>query len=137
MPSKQVVAKSLIFHQDKVLLLVRADHDLNRPGDFDLPGGGVDLSDGSIAEAASREIYEETRLQIPSDMLKEIVLPLDLAQERVQRHVFLGKSVSDNVTVDPNEHKSYQWVELEEAIQLFKHRFYNPVMVHVLHKKSR
>lgn len=135
MPNSPIVAKSLVFHQDRVLLLVRADHDLNRPGDFDLPGGGVDVRDGTIAGAASREIYEETKLVISPDTLQEVALPAHFAQVGVERHVFIGIADTTNVTIDPREHKSYQWVALAEAIRMFQHPFYSPVMEYVLSER--
>ena len=116
---------------------MRADDDLNRPGDYDLPGGGVNDDDISLEHAARREIFEETGILIDASTLFEVpVLPEIILTSDVERHVFLGEAALDIVQLDPHEHKGYEWLTLEAAVLQFRHPYYNQVMNQLSADKS-
>ena len=123
------VAKSLIFNPEgKVLLLVRSNTDSHKPGRLDLPGGGVDLNE-DFADAASREVYEESGIQIPPSQysLMHAGTNQDHEGESVNRLFFIAHSRTSDVRLS-NEHSSYEWLTLDEAIKRFDHPFYGPAM---------
>ncbi len=123
------VAKSLIINPEgAVLLLTRSDTDTHKPGRFDLPGGGVDPGE-DFAVAASREVHEESGIQIPSSQYKLMYAGTgkDYEAESVNRLFFIAHSRTPDVRLS-SEHSEYQWVSLDEAIKLFDHPFYGPAM---------
>lgn len=123
------VAKSLIINPDgDVLLLTRSGTDNHKPGRLDLPGGGIDACE-DFAVAASREVYEESGIQIPSSQYKLMYTGTgqDYEGESVNRMFFIAHSRTPDVRLS-NEHSAYQWVSLDEAITLFDHPFYGPAM---------
>lgn len=112
-----------------LLLLVRADNDSNRPGDYDLPGGSVEESDRSLVHAAAREIAEETGLVISPESIRELAIPAaSVRKPLVERHVFFAPAQSNVVRINPLEHTGFLWVTPDEAVKLFVHPFYTPVI---------
>lgn len=74
MTEKHVRVRVLITNEEKEVLLVRSWLGHQK---WTLPGGGIRRSE-TPAEAASREVHEETGLRIPHDHLAELgVFPSD------------------------------------------------------------
>jgi len=74
MSEKHVRVRVLILNDEKEVLLVRnwLGHQM-----WSLPGGGIKRGE-TPAEAAAREVYEETGLRVPQDDLRELgVFPND------------------------------------------------------------
>jgi 8-oxo-dGTP pyrophosphatase MutT (NUDIX family) len=66
----RTIVKTLIFDEnDNLLLLRRSKDDEHRPGELDLPGGGVDEGE-DITAAAVREITEEAGVTLQPSQLK-------------------------------------------------------------------
>lgn len=68
-PFDKLVIGAIIPHQTpgeerKILLLKRAAHELYYPNTFEIPGGNVEDSDRSIADAVMREVFEETAMTV-------------------------------------------------------------------------
>lgn len=64
MITTEVIAKTLLLdEQGQALVLWRADDDENRPGEIDIPGGGVKLGE-TILDGAVREVREETAITV-------------------------------------------------------------------------
>lgn len=68
MSEKHVRARVLILNEEKEVLLVRSWLGHQK---WTLPGGGIRRSE-TPAEAASREVHEETGMRIPADHLREL-----------------------------------------------------------------
>ena len=74
MNEKHVRVRVLIMNEEKEVLLVRSWLGHQR---WTLPGGGIKSTE-TPAEAAAREVHEETGLRVPHDHLKELgVFPSD------------------------------------------------------------
>lgn len=129
----KTAAKSLISDQDgNVLLLVRSGIDSHAPGRYDFPGGGVDQGE-DLAAAASRELFEETGIDIPGAKLIPAYAHTDLdpkGEESINRIFFIGRTTEQEVKLS-FEHSEFMWVPLDQAIEIYDHFFYGPAMKHI------
>jgi 8-oxo-dGTP diphosphatase len=87
-PDRPVVGiGALVWRDDRILLIRRRNPP--RAGQWSLPGGGQELGE-TIAEAARREVAEETGLDI---VVEDVVEVIDLIERdedgRVQYHYVL------------------------------------------------
>lgn len=117
--AKVLVANAL----GEVLLLKRAAHDSHRPGDYDLPGGGVQQGEKPV-QAAARELLEEIRFTLEYCPARSAISKV--ADAMTPFHTFQYRSAKDGVpklkhifalrlaeldvpvVVDPNEHQTGQ-----------------------------
>jgi len=129
-----LVAKALVRDvEGRVLLLVRSDNDEHRPGDFDLPGGGVEAGE-SPASAIAREVQEETGLTVISTaLLSELNGHFDAKDSfdgiphDIIRMLFVA-DVASSVVVLSDEHKDYVWVLPSEAVAKLAHTSWGPMI---------
>jgi 8-oxo-dGTP pyrophosphatase MutT (NUDIX family) len=127
----QVAKSAIITPLDgelKVLLLFRADHDRNRPGDVDLPGGGLEFRANGLLEdpeeAMIRETREETGINIHGQVIQEIPIATTQPATGPLRHgyaVLLDESTPKNFVTDPAEHTGGGWFSRHDATRLFAH----------------
>ncbi|MGH6942649.1 MAG: NUDIX hydrolase [Geminicoccaceae bacterium] len=81
-PAQPVIGVGVVvWHGERVLLVQRARPP--RQGQWSLPGGGLRLGE-TLAEAARREVMEETGLEVD---LGEIVATIDLIERSDDRRV--------------------------------------------------
>ena len=93
-PSQPVVGVGVVvWHDDRVLLIKRGKPP--RVGQWSLPGGAQKLGE-TLADAARREVREETGIDVD---LGEIIATLDLIdrddEERVRHHYTLVDFVAE------------------------------------------
>jgi len=121
------VAKAIVRRPGGAcLLLVRSQTDLHRPGDFDLPGGGVE-TDERFEEAVLRELTEETGL-VPSgrpvllraDTMHYEADHLDSQPRDVVRFLYLVE-VTDDAVIISDEHEGYEWTEMPDLSAKLSH----------------
>lgn len=114
----KVIAKSLVFHGDKMLLVRRSKTAPHRALEWDLPGGMVEAGE-DVSAGAARELAEETNLSISPEKLylAHSFTALFGGNLNVVRLFFVGKSDSDAVRLS-HEHDKYQWVTIDEAINM-------------------
>lgn len=78
--------------------------------------GSVETDETSF-EAALREVKEETGMTLePDEKLKKLDVEfffLDREEKKVHEKVYTFLAESENVTIDPNEHNSFLWVEIK------------------------
>lgn len=110
----------MILKEGKVLLGQRhvdpakADSELNGEGTWTMPGGKIDFGNG-IAEAAMREIKEETDLDVNLGDLKLVSLTND-ANEKAHFVTigFLCEKFSGEVKVmEPDEITKWEWFPID------------------------
>lgn len=68
-PYDKLVIGAIITNQNpetelKILLLKRAAHEMYYPNVFEIPGGNVEESDHTIADAVKREVFGETAIRV-------------------------------------------------------------------------
>lgn len=134
----RVIAKTLVFDKDgDVLILVRSDDDMHRPGDYDLPGGKVDEGENYVA-AAAREAMEEAGLKLDPDAMH-----LTFCTTKVATHeesgddvnlIWLGfvtKLATKLPVALSHEHKAYGWHPIDEAIKLSQGLTLGSFLLHI------
>jgi len=112
---KEVVS-AVIFKNDKLLLVRRAVHE-RLSGVYELPGGTVNKGE-THEEALIREVFQETGFRIIS--IHELVSIIDFfSQPHVHARSFAYMiETEDTEVVLSEEHDDYNFVELQEALQL-------------------
>lgn len=122
-----VIVRTVIIHKGSILLLRRSPDDRDRPGDYDLPGGGPDEGE-SLEHAALREVEEETGLKLPLNILKKLSYPSPEQQEPGRhRHVFVVEYDSDvrPTIILSSEHVAFDWLLPSVVLDTFTHPVYN------------
>jgi 8-oxo-dGTP pyrophosphatase MutT (NUDIX family) len=114
-----IVAAALVFDATgRVLLLRRAAHDFV-PGRWEPPGGSVDASDESLAQACARELREEAGLvaRRVEGAVGEGFLFEDKGRKfhRFTLLVDVEDIDSGSVRVDPDEHSEWTWANADEV----------------------
>lgn len=113
------VVKALIFHKIddafQLLILTRSNQVRKFPRREDLPGGKVNENE-DIFSALTREIYEETHLEVDEVILltTHIWPEIDNPAIQYKEHVFCSYSIDIKVKLNPEEHTSFSWIKLNE-----------------------
>ena len=111
----QVGVKVLIRRDDTYLFLRRSAAFKAGPQKWDIPGGRIE-PDEALDVALTREVYEETGLELVSiDRLlaaQDIFVPD--AEVHVVRLTYTGAAKGEVVISD--EHDEYRWMTLEDVL---------------------
>ncbi len=110
-------ASVVVIQAESVLLTLREDFQV-----WCLPGGAVETGE-SVAEAAIREVYEETGVKIGLDRLIGIYYN---NQQGGHQSLFLAHPVAGEPRPDGHETLKAQWFSLGQLPELFigLHRLY-------------
>lgn len=103
-------ADVLLFRGNKLLILQRAGEYGASTDKWCVPGGHVDLGE-SFLEAAARELFEETGIEIPEDLLMEAAVAKGKDYEI---HYFIGHIDDEypvQVIVDSEEEVGSTWID--------------------------
>jgi 8-oxo-dGTP diphosphatase len=116
-----IVAKAVVYTDSgNALLLTRSQTDAQRPGGFDLPGGGVEARE-TMNEAVLREIFEETGLALtPTDIQLVWAKAVVDHGKNIIRLLYGGKTHDDAVHLS-FEHDAFAWVPLESIANELNH----------------
>lgn len=111
---KKTVAKALIQDIDgDMLFLQRSYTHPNFPGHLDLPGGEIENGE-NFQEAIIREVHEQTGICFRNVEITEL---FQLEHPEVTHILVKIKSNNKNANITLSwEHKSYEWLCLEEVI---------------------
>lgn len=121
--------------QNRILLTRRPESMRTFPGAWVLPGGGVDVSDGTVVSAACRELEEETGLrpsQLPLEPFCawESCFPTSVHEWSAQRakggrtshhlivYFVIPVSSGQLLKLNPDECECAAWVPLEDVAKL-------------------
>lgn len=105
--------KAFIVKNNEVLLIRRRSNDVHKPGQWDIPGGRLDLGEDPIA-GLKREVLEEVGINV------EIEMPIDIHHftrddgQKITMIIFWCKPLSTDIVLS-EEHQEHKWVSLENA----------------------
>lgn len=102
-------ADVLLFRGDKLLILQRAGVMGGNTQEWCIPGGHVDAGE-DYREAACRELFEETGIEVPEDTLMEVAVA---ESKDCIIHYFMGHVDDDSPTtvlVDSEEEIGAEWI---------------------------
>lgn len=103
-------ADVLLFRGNKLLILQRAGEHMNYTPDWCIPGGHVDEGE-DFRTAAQRELFEETGIDVPEDMLMEVGVA---KTKNAEIHYFMGHVDDESpafVVVDGEEEIGSMWID--------------------------
>ena len=125
----KLLQKVVLKHNDKILILKRAENVNSRPLAWDLPGGNSQWPEtlenkGSLyKEDAAREVFEESGVKISLDQFEmDNLVSFDTVFE-AQKQVFsiivgwkinLKDDFDENSVEISHEHIKYHWISLVE-----------------------
>ena len=114
MKSIKVVA-AIIFREEKVLSVQRAEHDKEYVSlKWEFPGGKVEVGE-SREEALVREIREELSVDIE---VSEFLMTVEHTYPDFHLTMHVFKCVHDQGVITLNEHVALKWLSLDELDQL-------------------
>lgn len=117
-----VLAKAVLQAEDgTVLLLRRSESDVRRPLQWDFAGGNVE-DDEDFVTACAREVEEEAGIHMaPKDL--HLAYTTSIVNDNggsVCWLFFVGHASTKEVKLS-FEHDQYQWVALDEAIEMIEY----------------
>lgn len=115
-------ADVLVFRGDKLLILQRAGEGGSFSEEWCIPGGHVDPGE-DFREAAARELYEETGIEIPESLLEEVAV---YKNKDVDIHYFMTHVDNESpvsVVVDSQEEIGSAWINPHTELDQYKFIF--------------
>jgi len=105
-----------IEKNNKFLLLKRSKNDI-RPNLLEFPGGSVNLGE-SLEKAAKRELWEETRLKMNSNLYCGKIERFDRKNNtKTIIHLFLSKDFVGRIKLS-KEHSDYVWLRKRKILKM-------------------
>ena len=122
MDNFRIAVKSFIVNENKLLILKRRPNDVHSPGNWDIPGGRLELGEDPYI-GLKRETKEETGLDI------EILNPLNVHHftrddgQKITMITFLCKLFSNRNVKLSEEHTEFKWSNIDNSLSklLFKY----------------
>lgn len=124
------IAKALVRRPDGlVLALVRSARDYHRPGEYDMPGGGLEGSE-IVEEGLARELMEEVGLTHPQALrllhASTVYDPGDPDDRWSEPHILIRCLYETNVPqsfvpIISEEHESAEWLSVQELAERLAH----------------
>lgn len=108
--------------ENKILLLKNKDADKLNSRQWGIPGGKLEKNENHL-DAVKREIYEETKLEIPSTKLQYLfksfvrIPDFDYELHLYRTHIDLSIKLL-NIVLDPREHTTFLWVTIHESLEM-------------------
>jgi 8-oxo-dGTP diphosphatase len=99
-----------VIHDNHLLLLKRGDTAPWMPNKYCLPGGGVEPNE-SLVHAASRELYEETRIVVMPKNMQSITV-----NYRNNNKIVFVTTVTSAKVVLNFEHSDYVWATIRDIV---------------------
>lgn len=116
---KGLITHSIIFNEkNQILILKRSSTDDVLPDYWDIPGGtlkdGEDPTTGTI-----REVKEEAGIDIENPSLFFYTSTVDQAKNKqFVILIFIAQYQSGEIVLNHNDHDDYQWINLDDPIDL-------------------
>lgn len=121
----KATSKLFVFNPvGEVLLMQRSLKDRNRPGMFDLPGGGLNIDEDPVAGAV-RETYEETGVLVDENRVEYVGFSSAKSKygHSNSRFFYLAQiaELNPELRLQPDEAAWAGWVPLQEAVPMLGH----------------
>ena len=134
-----------IDENEQILILLRGETAPRHPLHWDLPGGHVDQTDGSVEGAGVRELQEESGLKASIEDLQYLDKTIknvtrDGMPREIIRHFFITQNWTGDVSLVPNpetdilEHIEYKWATFDEIQELSQSSIPNYILRKALNK---
>lgn len=127
----RIVAKVVLVHEGKMLIMRRGMTDKRRPGQWDLPGGAVDEGE-DINSAAARETQEEAGITVDPLKLNLVYTEKAMTEVGFTMWLFFAEKVADSAVTISHEHSEYQWVTPEQALGMIEYPLHKALLKHLL-----
>ncbi|KAI8074086.1 NUDIX hydrolase domain-like protein [Gongronella butleri] len=116
-----VIGVAIFDANGRLLVVQRAAHESSFANMYELPGGHVEDSDGTILDAVVRETKEETGLDVSS--IDSTFAPFDYRTHETaglshQLNFRVRVKADAPVTLAPDEHQAFQWISMSDTEQL-------------------
>ena len=121
--SNEIISTRVIIENGRDIALLRRVSTGNFEGSWELPGGKVDPGE-ELVEAAQREVLEETGLEIElstflPQLVEERIIPDGKHKNKAySSFVFIGKALSRNIVICPDEHTDRIWLPAADALRM-------------------
>lgn len=111
---QHIAVHGLIEKDGKYLLVHRSEFEDYKPGEWDIPGGAIDLEDGDPITTLNREIFEETGLITKVGKIIYLFYEIQNASRQQFQAIYECEFVKGEVKLDLHEHSEYKWVTVQE-----------------------
>lgn len=109
----RIAVKAFIVNKGKLLLVKRAEEDVQSPAIWEIPGGRLELGEDPFI-GLIREINEETGLYIDPVYLMNVRHFKRADGQIITMLIFFCKPKAGNIKLS-EEHTAYSWVNIEES----------------------
>tara|TARA_R110000765_G_scaffold60882_1_gene117728 strand:- start:56 stop:571 length:516 start_codon:yes stop_codon:yes gene_type:complete len=134
-----------IDENEQILILLRGETAPRHPLHWDLPGGHVDQTDGSVEAGGVRELQEEAGLKASIEDLQYLDKTIknvtrNGSPREIIRHFFITEKWTGDVSLVPNpetdilEHIEYKWATFDEIQELSQSSIPNYILRKALNK---
>ncbi len=129
----QVGVKAFIKNSDNKYLFLKRVHPYHGDTEskWDIPGGRI-VAGEALLDALKREVKEETSMVIVG--APKVLAAQDILRDKHVVRITYQVDAEGDIILDPLEHKSFQWVSLEEALLLYHDTFLTPIIKMLLAK---
>lgn len=122
---QQVITACAFIHrkvdgEEKVFLPKRADTKKFLPGKYEIPGGHIDYGE-DVEDGLIREIREELGVEVAlGDPFAVFTYTNEVKGSHSIEVVYFAQVVGnpEAITIDPDDHSSYDWFNESEAVRL-------------------
>lgn len=104
---------AVINNNKKILLLKRGSTAPYNPDNYCFPGGNVEKNE-SLENAAIRELYEETGIEVNNNNLEKMVVTYPSGYKKT---IFVTRVTDESVALS-YEHSDYVWSTFEQSFSL-------------------
>lgn len=117
MDNFRLAVKAFIVKNGQVLLLQRRSNDAHKPGEWDIPGGRLEIGEDPTT-GVQREVLEESGLKI------KVLLPLNIRHfvrddgQKITMIIFLCQADKGKIKLS-KEHQAYRWLDLNSPQEEF------------------
>jgi 8-oxo-dGTP diphosphatase len=129
----KIAVKAFVIENNKLLVIKRRPNDVHKPGQWDIPGGRLELGENPM-EGLVRESMEEIGVPITP------IMPIDVHhfvredKQKITMIIFLCSMPNNEIKLS-EEHTEYKWVDLRTEVEQLPEWLKEPVHKFLTHVK--